>query len=53
MLVVGQGGTAILDENDLEIEHHGVARGGFAAHVGLGARVVNFIQLDVLRCWSM
>src|SRR5205823_13053451 len=37
VVLVGYGGVAVGHHDRLEIEHHGVARGRFAAHVGDGA----------------
>ena len=37
MLVVGESRAAIRNEHHLEVEHHGVTRGGLAANVGFRA----------------
>jgi hypothetical protein len=37
VLLVGAGGVGVAHHDGLEIQHHGVARGGFAAHIGDGA----------------
>jgi hypothetical protein len=52
VLGVAVGGVAVAHHNGLEVQHHGVARGGFAAHVGHGARdehVVKALSPETFR----
>ena len=44
VLIVRQRGQAVRNYDNVEIEHHRIASGGFAAHVGLGAANENVLD---------